>query len=961
MSESSERRPGDPSLQGPEESLLSAAFLERMLAAFARDPEAVPQSWRAYLGVNGDGSADGRGPAPRLAPSFAPERPVGRAGAASADAFEPDRPAAETEAAPAIAAAALQHRVDRLVWAHRVHGHRGAALDPLGRQRPTPPELDPARHGIEPADLDRTVVGPRGRHRRSVSEVIDRVRRIYCGSIGVEFMHVGDGSAREWVAAEMEGDRDTAPDAATRLRTLRRLTEAEAFETFLRRKYLGATSFSLEGSESLVPLLDLAIERAGAQGVAEVVIGMAHRGRLNVLANVLGKPPREIFREFEDREPRRFRGSGDVSYHLGHSSDWTTASGARVHLSLCFNPSHLEFIDAVAMGRVRAKQDATGDLRRERGLALLIHGDASLAGEGVVQETLALSELPAYRVGGALHVVVNNQIGFTTSPEETRSSEYATGVAKMLDSPIFHVNGDDPDAVCRVVELAMDFRRRFARDVFIDLFGYRRLGHNEADEPSFTQPLLYRAIREREPVRRIYARRLAELGLTTEAEAEARYAETHARLDAALAETRARPPAAVEPEAPHGVWAGYRGGRDDEVEEASTAVERPRLETLLGALARVPEGFHPHPKLERGFAERRAMAAGERPIDWAAAEALAFASLAVEGTPVRLTGQDTERGTFGQRHAVLHDVETGDHWRPLQNVDADQAPVEIWNSPLSEIGALGFEYGYSLDLPRGLVLWEAQYGDFVNAAQVVIDQFLASAEDKWRRLSGLGLLLPHGYEGRGPEHSSARLERFLQLAAEDNLQIVQPTTPAQYFHLLRRQVIRPLRKPLIVLTPKSLLRHRQSVSSLEQLAAGRFHRVLAEPNQRGPSVSRILLCTGKIYFELVERRDALKRHDVAIMRLEQLYPWPREELRSVLAAYSDGTRVVWVQEEPANQGAWPFVERRFCGGLFDRLPLSGVARPESASPATGSYASHQLEQSELLDAAFGGGSTGGDG
>jgi 2-oxoglutarate dehydrogenase E1 component len=935
---SSNRRPDQGTLRGPEESLLSAAFLERMLAEYARDPGAVPAGWRDYFA-----SSDGDGAAAASLARYGGPPTASGAPVAGGDA----------------GAAELQHRVDRLVWLFRVHGHRAARLDPLDRGRPRPPELDPSWAGIAPADLERVVVGPRGRSRRPVREVIDRMARIYCGSIGVEFMHIGDGRAREWVAAEMEGDRDPTPDAETRLRILRGLTEAEAFEVFLRRKYLGATSFSLEGGETLVPLLDLAVDRAGAQGVVEVVIGMAHRGRLNVLANVLGKHPREIFREFEDREPRRFLGSGDVAYHLGHSSDRVTPAGARVHLSLCFNPSHLEFIDPVAVGRVRAKQDHAGDLRRERGLALLIHGDASLAGEGVVQETLAMSELEGYRVGGTLHVVVNNQIGFTTSPEQTRSSEYATGVAKMLESPIFHVNGGDPEAVLRVVDLAMDFRHQFARDVFIDLYGYRRHGHNEADEPSFTQPLLYRKIREQQSARARYVETLIELGVVAAADAQAMLDQATARLEAALQETRERPTSRVEHAAPAGVWAGYRGGRDVEVDEPATEVERGRLAETLLALARRPEGFHLHPKLERGFAERRAMAAGERPIDWAAAEQLAFATLALEGVPVRLSGQDTERGTFGQRHAVLHDVETGDLWRPLSHLSESQAAVEIWNSPLSECGVLGFEYGYSLDRPQALVLWEAQYGDFVNAAQVIIDQFLAGAEDKWWRLSGLVLLLPHGYEGRGPEHSSARLERFLQLAAEDNLQIAQPTTPAQYFHLLRRQVLRPIRKPLIVATPKSLLRHRQSVSTLDDLAQGRFQAVLPDASDQdasaGGPAARVLLCTGKIGFELQERREALRRSDTAIVRLEQLYPWPQDALRAVLAAYPDGTRVVWVQEEPANQGAWPYVQRRFRDRMFERLPLRGVARPESASPATGSHASHQLEQQELLDAAFGGG------
>ncbi len=606
--------------RNPEDNLLSAAFLEGMLAEFAHDPNGVPNDWREYLSSNGHRGGDGAANAVRLAPRFEPAfaRPLvldGEEGAPGAGVRSDET------------AAALQHRVDRLVWQHRVHGHRAARLDPLGRERPFPAELDPLRNDISAGELDATVVGARGRHRRTVREVIERLRRIYCGPIGVEFMHIGDAEARDWVAAEMEGDRDRSPDAPSRLRMLRRLTDAESFETFLRRKYLGATSFSLEGSESLVALLDRAMEKAGDQGTAEIVIGMAHRGRLNVLANILGKPPREIFREFEDREPRRFRGSGDVRYHLGHSTDWVTAAGERVHLSLCFNPSHLEFVDPVAVGRVRAKQDRVGDLRRERGLALLIHGDASLAGEGVVQETLTLSELPAFRIGGTLHVVVNNQIGFTTSPEESRSSEYATNVAKMIDSPIFHVNGDDPDAVYRAFELAMDFRRRFARDVFIDLYGYRRLGHNEADEPSFTQPLLYRAIREHEPVRAVYARHLVEQGLLTEQEAKALHDECVARLDAALSETRERPRPSGEPEGFLGVWAGYRGGRDAAIDDVSTAVEADAAHRAAAdPRARAATGFTCTPSSSAGSPERRAMAAGERPVDWAAAEALAFAT-----------------------------------------------------------------------------------------------------------------------------------------------------------------------------------------------------------------------------------------------------------------------------------------------------------------------------------------------
>ncbi len=680
---------------------------------------------------------------------------------------------------------------------------------------------------------------------------------------------------------------------------------------------------------------------------------MAHRGRLNVLASIMGKSPREIFREFEDVDPELYIGGGDVKYHLGYSSDYETSSGHKVHLSLCFNPSHLEFVNPVAIGRVRAKQDRAGDSHRVRKVPILIHGDAAFAGEGIVPETLNLSELTAYTVGGTVHVVVNNQIGFTTPPGQSRSTMYATDVAKMLQSPIFHVNGEDPDAVAHVVQLAMDFRARFQRDVVIDMYGYRRHGHNEGDEPAFTQPVLYRAIAQRKSVREGYLEHLLALGGITREEADQIAVDRRDNLETELSEARRRD-FVKQVDWLGGIWKGYLGGPEEGVAVVDTGVDKDILADLLTRLTRVPDDFHPHPKIVRLLKQRAEMAEGKRGIDWGTAEALAFASLLTEGKRIRITGQDSGRGTFSQRHAVLYDVEDGRTYTPLAKLSPSQAGVEIYNSALSEVGVMGFEWGYSLDWPDGLVVWEAQFGDFANTAQVIIDQFLVSAEDKWKRLSGLVLLLPHGFEGQGPEHSSARIERFLALAAEDNIQVVEPSTPAQYFHCLRRQVLRPWRKPLVVFTPKSLLRLPEAVSSLEDMS-GRFQRVIGDdlPVGNGRRVSRVLLCSGKVYYELLKQRTELGREDVAIVRIEQYYPLPDALIRDALAPFSDGTPVVWVQNEPENMGAWRTLRARFGEKLLGRLPFSGVCRAESASPATGSLAAHRLEQAELQARAFG--------
>jgi 2-oxoglutarate dehydrogenase E1 component len=689
----------------------------------------------------------------------------------------------------------------------------------------------------------------------------------------------------------------------------------------------------------------------------DLVLGMAHRGRLNVLANILGKSAAQIFREFEDPDPTINLGSGDVKYHKGYSADWKTAAGTNVHLSLCFNPSHLEFVNPVAMGRVRARQDRLEDAERSRVMNLLIHGDASMAGEGIVQESLNMSELPPYQVGGTLHVVLNNQIGFTTGPDEGRSSTYCTDVCKMLQIPIFHVNGENPEAVAQAIHLAMDFRKQFDRDVVIDMYCYRRHGHNETDEPSFTQPKLYEAIRNRPSVRESDLQHLLELGGVSREEADRIAEQRRQRLEAAFSEAQegnGDPDEEHIPTTSMGTWNAFFGGPASEADTVDTSVPKERLGNLLERGSQLPEGFSLHRKLKRLLDHRLEMARAERALDWAAGEWLALATLATEGARVRLTGQDSERGTFSHRHAVLHDVETAEAYEPLRHLAPDQADVEIRNSPLSESGVMGFEYGYSLDCPEGLVAWEAQFGDFVNAGQVIVDQFLTSAEDKWRRLSGLVLLLPHGFEGTGPEHASARLERFLTQAAEDHIQIAQPTAPAQYFHLLRRQVLRRWRKPLVVLTPKSLLRHPRVKCSLEDLAEGAFHCVLPDRRENPGGTERVLLCTGKISYELEQRREELGRDEVAILRLEQLYPFPEQALAEALGAYRDETPVYWVQEEPANMGAWPRLREWYCGRLLGRFPLAGVSRPASASPATGSHSSHAYEQEQILVDAFGG-------
>ncbi len=848
-----------------------------------------------------------------------------------------------------------QNRVNQLIHAYRVRGHLRARLDPLGSERPDAPELAPAHYGLDERHMDSlfssTTSG--GTTLLTLREILSMLETVYCGSIGVQFMHIDNIEAKDWLIERLESSRHSRQlNREEKLRIFTKLTDAEIFEQFIHRKFLGAKRFSLEGAETLIPLLDLAVEEAGARDICEVVIGMAHRGRLNVLVNVMGKSPRHVFREFTDDAPELYLGKGDVKYHLGFSCDRSTDSGQSVHLSLCFNPSHLEFVNPVLAGRIRAKQDRFDDPERRQCMGVLIHGDAAFAGQGVLQELFNMSCLPGYNVGGILHLIVNNQIGFTTPAEEGRSTHYASDVARMLQTPIFHVNGEDPDAVARVVHLAMAYREKFRQDVIIDMYCYRRYGHNEGDEPSYTQPLMYEKIRQRKSVRDGYLASLADEGIG-EADARRIEAEQRDKLETELSEARSSEHPLRGPTTGAGIWRPFKGGRDADTPEVSTQVPVKRLAALLNRLTETPEGFNSHRKLERAFRDRRAMAAGERPLDWAAAEALAFASLVVEGHPVRMSGQDAQRGTFSHRHAALHDVTDGSIYVPLAHLTEDQARFEIINSPLSEVGVVGFEYGYSLDTPEGVTIWEAQFGDFSNVAQVIIDQFISSGEDKWQRLSGLVMLLPHGFEGQGPEHSSARLERFLMLGAEDNIQVVNLTTPAQLFHCLRRQVVRPWRKPLIVMSPKSLLRHPQVVSPLSDLADGGFQRLIPDDGRATPAKTRkIILTSGKVYYELAAAREAREIDDIALLRLEQYYPLSQDLLTEMLETYPDGTPLVWVQEEPRNMGAWSFLNRALRRELRDRWPVTCISRAESASPATGSAAAHKIEQADLLDRAL---------
>jgi len=855
---------------------------------------------------------------------------------------------------------AKQLKVSQLVNAYRVRGHLIADLDPL-RQKPPlmHPELDPNTYGLSIWDLDREfLVEIAGGEpmRMQLGTILAVLRDAYCRTIGVEFGHVLDPEEKRWLRGRLEGvSSQTSPEDQQWI--LDRLNAAEAFESFLHTKYVGQKRFGLEGGESLIPLLDAVCESAADIGLEDVVMGMAHRGRLNVLSNVLGKSHRQIFGEFEgELKPDTVQGSGDVKYHLGAHGTYTARSGATIDLHLPPNPSHLEAVDPVVEGIVRAMQDRydRGDDGEFPVLPLLIHGDAAFAGQGVVFETLHLSQLRGYRTGGTVHVVINNQVGFTTSPDSSRSSHYATDVAKAVQAPIVHVNGDDPEAVVRVARLAFDYRQQFNRDIVIDLVCYRRHGHNEADDPSFTQPEMYRLIDERPSVRRLYTERLAKRGDLTPEQAEDVLRDFQARLESAFDEAKE----AKQPEPPLARPPVERGV----LPPADTAVARELLDRVSEVNFSVPDGFRRHPKLDR-ILQRAHERYREGEIDWALGEALAFGTLLAEGTWVRLAGQDSRRGTFSHRHAVQVDYETGEDHLALAHLGEGQGKFFVHDSPLSEYAALGFEYGYSVEQPETLVCWEAQFGDFVNGAQIIIDQFIVAAEDKWGQRSGLVLLLPHGFEGQGPEHSSARIERFLTLCAEDNIQVVNATTAAQYFHVLRRQMRRDVRVPLVVFTPKSLLRSPHSVSHVADLAEGGFREVLDDPAfldggaraDRAESVERVLLCSGKVAYDLMEDRDA-RGLDVPVVRVEQLYPFPHEQIADILRRYPKARDVRWVQEEPGNMGAWSFVDGRLWNlleELGDDRHLHRVSRAFSASPAAGQMVVHLQELAQLREESLG--------
>ncbi len=849
-----------------------------------------------------------------------------------------------------------------MIRVYRVRGHLIANFDPLGLEgNSRHPELDPATYGFSDADMDRPIFinNVLGMETATLREIMTVLKETYCGSIGVEFMHIQERDERSWIQRRIESIRNQTQFTYKGKRFIyQRLVEAEGFEKFLDKKYTGTKRFGLDGGESLIAALEQIIKRGGQLGVKEVILGMPHRGRLNVLASIMEKPYVAMFSEFQgvSSRPDDIMGSGDVKYHLGTSSD-RVFDGSKIHLSLTANPSHLEAVNTVVLGKVRAKQHLAEDEVRKSIMGLLMHGDAAFAGQGLVPETLDLSQLRGYRTGGTIHFIVNNQIGFTTAPTKSRSSPYPSDVAKGIQAPIFHVNGDDPEAVVHVARIAAEFRQEFGRDVVIDMFCYRRHGHNEGDEPMFTQPLMYKAIKKHPTTREIYARKLVAESILSQEEAENIVAEFQAKLEQDFTAASAYKPNKAD--WLEGEWSGLNQLSDEEeLHDEDTSVSMHLLHEVGMAISRPPENFDTNKKILRQLKAKQEMIESGSAIDWAMAEALAFGTLLVEGTGVRLSGQDSGRGTFSHRHCVLVDQTTEERYFPLSCIRDGQAGFEVMDSPLSEAGVLGFEYGYSLADPHTLVLWEAQFGDFANGAQVIIDQFIASGETKWLRMSAVCMLLPHGFEGQGPEHSSARPERFLQLCAEDNMQIVNLTSPANYFHALRRQMRRNFRKPLIVMSPKSLLRHKMVVSELGEMGPEtRFRRVLPESDKLvlDKEVRRVVLCSGKIYYELLQARREAGINDVAIVRVEQLYPWPRKSIFQQLNRYPNG-EVLWCQEEPSNMGAWTFLYPRLqamfdvVGGKNTRPML--VARKAAASPATGFAKVHVKEQALLLEQAL---------
>jgi 2-oxoglutarate dehydrogenase E1 component len=913
----------------------NAGWLERLYEDWLRDPASVEPQWREWFASF---------PRPDLAPEAAHA-------AIHAELAHTQPGTVAQVALDEHLRLVRQSHVHQLIEAYRALGHLVADLDPLGlREIPAVPELQPAFYGLTAADLNTVFEDlPPALQGRPLSAVIAGLRHTYCGTFAAEYVHVADGAELRWLRGCLENRLPERPEPSVRRQLLQRITAAEVLERYLHHRYVGQKRFSLEGAESLIPLLDELIQRGGAQGVKEIAIGMAHRGRLNVLVNIMGKSPADLFREFEGNVAGA--GTGDVKYHQGFSSNFDSPGGP-LHVALAFNPSHLEIVCPVVQGSVRARQERRGDRDGGQVVPILIHGDAAFSGQGVVMETFNMSQSRGYSSKGTVHVVVNNQIGFTTSNQkDARSTRYCTDVAKMVNAPIFHVNGDDPEAVLRAARLAIDYRMRFRKDVVIDLICYRRHGHSEADEPAVTQPMMYRTIRAKPSTCDIYAARLREDGVIDEAGMTAMIEEYRSALEAGrkvvpylLENGELVVQGAVD-------WSSHTGG--DLRQEPDTRISLDVLRDLAARLGRLPAGFELHPNVARIYDNRRKMAAGALPIDWGFAELLAYASLVTSGYGVRLSGQDSARGTFFHRHAAVHCQRDDSVYVPLRHLDPGQSNFLVTNSLLSEEAVLAFEYGYATTDPNTLVIWEAQFGDFANNAQVVIDQFISAGEQKWNRLCGLVMFLPHGYEGQGPEHSSARPERYLQLCAQHNMQVCVPTMPAQMFHLLRRQMLMRGRKPLVVMTPKSLLRLKLSVSALEDFTEGAFLRVIDEADAIDPAgVRRMILCSGKVYFDLLERRRNDRRDDVAIIRLEQLYPFPEEELRRVLARYPHAEEMVWCQEEPRNQGAWhPARHRLIAAAPKGRVAYAG--RPASASPAVGYPLLHIQQLHTLLDDAFG--------
>ncbi len=903
-------------MSGPHDFVLraNADYIDQQFARWQADPSSVPPEWALFFAGVDLGSRRETGEVPTQARSEAGVR--------------------------------------SLIHAYREFGHLVARLDPLGTGETRHPLLELEASGLGPADFDREVRGAPflGEFGGTLRQLVEALRTTYCGTLAVEYLDIADAAQRDWLADRIErGLNRPSLSPAERIRILRSMLVADGLEQFLHARYTGQKRFSLEGAASLIPMFEALTIEAGLLGVESLQMGMPHRGRLNFLANIMKKPLEAIFSEFEASfAPVDVQGHGDVKYHLGYSSVMPLPNGRSIALSLCYNPSHLEFVNPVVLGSLRAKQEAAGDAARTRGVPVLIHGDAAFAGEGIVAETLALGQLPGYVTGGTIHVIVNNQIGFTTSPKATRPTRYPTAIARALDVPVFHVNGDDPEACVRAMSLALAWRMRFQRDVFIDLVCYRRHGHNEMDDPTFTQPVMYRAISSHVPASRRYAERLVAEGVLD----QAALGKIETEIDSSFRAAHRRATNAPVPPVrgtPSGMWRGLDWAAEDW--SADTRVPRETLEQVLHGLTKLPEGFQPHRKIAQLAADRRKMFLEDR-IDWSLGEALAYGSLLLEGRNVRLTGQDSGRGTFTHRHAVLHDAEDGRMWTPLQHLAQEQGRFEILDTMLSEAAVLGFEYGYSTADPHTLCLWEAQFGDFTNVAQVAVDQFVASGEAKWGRMSGLTLLLPHGYEGQGPEHSSARLERFLELCADRNLQVCNLTTPAQLFHALRRQLHRRFRKPLVIMSPKSLLRHKLAVSAVSEFESGTFQPVIDDRKTDPAAVSRVLVVSGKFYYALLEARAASKRDDVAIMRLEQLYPFPGGEVKAALARYPNLRDVLWVQEEPANMGGWRAMRHRIDGVTPPGARLRRVSRPSSSSPATGYYLLHQQQERQILAEAF---------